>query len=174
MKFIRMIFFVLFFLFICYLVNKNYIVEQHKYVLSIKEFGMYNYKNIVVEEKLDEFNAIETFYGVMTGYDAFCDGCIGITASGYDVRNRVYYKDIEYGNIRVIAADKKYPFGTIFKISNVKGYNDFYAIVLDRGFSIGNNKSSQVDLLFENNDLAYSFGRVYNVKFDVLRLGFYK
>ena len=171
MKFIRMTFIILLLLFINYLVNISYIIEKHNYILSVEESGMYNYKNIVIEEEKEEY-IIETFYGVMTGYDAYCDGCIGITASGYDVRNTIYYDDNEYGNVKIIATDRMYPFGTIIRISNTPGYDSFNAIVLDRGSSIGNNKSSQVDLLFSNRDLAYRFGRVFDVKFEILRWGY--
>ena len=115
---------------------------------------------------------LDTFYGNVTAYTPYCEGCIGITASGYDVRNNIYYQDSEYGNIRVIAADPSIPFGTIIKLSSMNNYDDIITIVLDRGGAIGNNTNAQADLLFDNEYIALDFGRKYNVKFEILRFGY--
>lgn len=117
-------------------------------------------------------DVIETFYGTVTAYDPNCSGCIGITASGYDVRNTIYYDDNQYGAIRIIAASNTIPFGSIIKLSDVNGYDDIITIVLDRGSAIGFNTNAQADLLFYNENDAYDFGRKYDVKFEILRLGF--
>jgi 3D (Asp-Asp-Asp) domain-containing protein len=112
----------------------------------------------------------ETFDGVLTGYGPDCKGCSGKTASGYDVRNgNIYFDDVSYGNIRIIAADKKYPLGTIMRItvSNILD-EPITAIVLDRGGAIKNNK---VDLLYEAENSTQSIGRQKNVKFEILRYG---
>ena len=106
----------------------------------------------------------------MSLYVSYCEGCIGITASGYDVRNTIYYEDSEYGIVRIIAADPSLPFGTIIKISNIG--EEIIAIVLDRGGSIGFNNFSQADLLSLNEPVAYKFGKKNNAKFEVLRYGF--
>ena len=175
MKFIRMVFLVFCFSFITYLLNIEIMIKDHNYILSLDEVGMYNYKDIIIKEKKNDNNnylALESFYGTITGYGPDCDGCIGITASGYDVRDTIYYNDREFGLIRIIAADKGYPFGTIIKLSNIDGYNDMITIVLDRGSAIGNNKRSQADILFASEDLSYDFGRIYDVKFEVLRYGY--
>ena len=84
--------------------------------------------------------------------------------------NRSY--DKTYNNVRVLAADKSLPFGTIIKVSNLKDYNDFIGIVLDRGSAISFDGFSQIDLLFESEDYSYNFGRKENVIFEILRLGY--
>ena len=77
-----------------------------------------------------------------------------------------------YNNVRILAADKSLPFGTIIKVSNLKDYNDFIGIVLDRGSAISFDGFSQIDLLFESEDYSYNFGRKENVIFEILRLGY--
>lgn len=118
-----------------------------------------------------EYKALDVFYGQLTGYGPDCKGCIGITKSGYDVRNgNIYFNDKQYGKVRIIAADKKYKLGTIIKITAPKLYDySFIAIVLDRGGKItGNN----IDLLFEKEEGINRFvGRQKKVKFEVLRYG---
>jgi 3D (Asp-Asp-Asp) domain-containing protein len=121
--------------------------------------------NAVPHEKI-----LETFSGELTGYGPDCNGCSGKTASGYDVRGgNIYYYDALYGKVRIIAADKKYPLGTIIRISapNV-GIHSVSAIVLDRGGAIRNNK---IDLLFEHEGATNGLGRQKNVKFEILRYG---
>ena len=140
--------------------------ETFKYVLD-KEF--LNIFNVPVEEVKESSNVLETFNGISTGYGPDCDGCIGITASGYDVSNTIYYHDNTYNDVRVIAADNIYPFGTIIRITN--GNSNMLTIVLDRGSAIGNDKRSQADILFQSEDVASYYG-VQNVKFEVLRYGF--
>ncbi len=142
----------------------NYIyVLDTKYLTDIKVE--------IEEQKETKENVLETFYGTVTAYGPDCYGCIGITASGYNVKNEIYYNDNEYGNIRIIAADKKYPFGTIIKLNDLS-IGDEIVIVLDRGSAIGNNKGAQADLLFYNEDDCYDFGRQKNIKFEVLRHGY--
>ena len=131
---------------------------------------MYNIDNFNKIKK--ENKVIDKFTGTITGYGPDCDGCIGITSSGYDVRNTIYYNDKTYNNVRVLAADKSLPFGTIIKVSNLKDYNDFIGIVLDRGSAISFDGFSQIDLLFESEDYSYNFGRKENVIFEILRLGY--
>lgn len=113
--------------------------------------------------------SLESFKGIATGYGPDCLGCSGITASGFDVSDTCYYEDKEYGLVRIIAADKKYPFGTIIRISNKD--DSIISIVLDRGSAIGNNKRSQADILFQSERLSYDYG-VQDVFFEVLRYGF--
>lgn len=104
------------------------------------------------------------------GHD--CYGCTsGKTASGYYVGDgRIYYQDSEFGSVRVVAADNKYPLGTIIRL----GYNGkkVTAIVLDRGSSIGDNQEFQIDLLASSNSEALILGTVRNTSLEVLRLGY--
>ena len=104
------------------------------------------------------------------GHD--CYGCTsGYTASGYYVGDgRIYYQDSTFGSVRVVAADSKYPLGTILRL----GYHGSYitAIVLDRGGAIGDGKKFQIDLLTTSNSKAYELGIVQNTHLEVLRLGY--
>jgi len=145
--------------------NYNYVLDT-SYITKV---------DVVFEEELPEEiskedKVLDVFYGSITSYVSYCEGCIGITASGYDVRNTIYYEDNEYGIVRIIAADPSLPFGTIIKISNIG--KDITTIVLDRGGSIGFNNFSQADLLSENLSISYEFGKKNNAKFEILRYGF--
>lgn len=104
------------------------------------------------------------------GHD--CYGCTsGHTASGYYVGDgRIYYQDKTFGSVRVVAADKKYPLGTILRL----GYHGttITAIVLDRGGAIGDGNKFQIDLLTTSNSHAYQLGIVTNTSLEVLRYGY--
>lgn len=104
------------------------------------------------------------------GHD--CYGCTtGKTASGYYVGDgKIYYQDSVFGSVRIVAADNKYPLGTIIRL----GYNGkkITAIVLDRGGSIGDNNEFQIDLLAPSNSEALILGTVRNTSLEVLRLGY--
>ena len=145
--------------------------QENKYDYVIDEIKITNIEKLE-EPVINIPETINTFYGNITAYTPYCDGCIGITAYGYDVRNNIYYNDNQYGNIRISAADKAIPFGTIIKISNIDEYDDIISIVLDRGSAIGYDTNAQLDLLFDNENMAINFGRKYNVKFEILREGF--
>lgn len=113
---------------------------------------------------------IDTFVGRLTGYGPDCYGCSGITASGQNVQNgNIYYDDGTYGEIRIVAADKKYIFGTVVRITAPNVYNyPIVAIVLDRGGKIYGNK---FDLLFNSEKDTEFTGSQKNVKYEVLRYG---
>lgn len=128
--------------------------------------------------------AIETFTGSLTGYGPDCYGCGGKTSTGYDLRENIYYEDAEYGTIRIVAADKYFPFYSIIRISNVPGMEPFIAIVLDRGGDVGWYRNSETgEIMFNSQkgtlfDLAFTtekdpniLGKTNNVKFEVLRSG---
>lgn len=131
------------------------------------------YYNLVVDYEIKEMPVLYTFYGQLTAYGSDCKGCIGITASGYNIKNgNITYVDNEYGNIRIIAADKIYPFGTIIKITEEEYLKKpFIAIVLDRGYAIQGNT---IDLAFETNKdkMLKKLGRRQNVKYEILRYGY--
>ncbi len=118
---------------------------------------------------------LETLYGTMSGYGPDCYGCTSNrVASGYYVgEGNIYYNDSTYGKVRIVSGDKKYPFGTIVKISasNVSD-SDIIAIVLDRGGNIGIGKKFTFDLLFATEKDASKYSVSHNVKFEVLRLGY--
>lgn len=129
-------------------------------------------KEEIIEEELD---VIETIVGKMTGYGPDCYGCTSNrTASGYYVgEGNIYYNDDEYGKIRIVSADSKYPFGSIVRISNLTFQSEpIIAIVLDRGGAIGLDKNIQFDLLFVKENDALIVGIQRNVNFEILRLGY--
>ena len=83
----------------------------------------------------------------------------------------ITYNDPTYGNVRIVAGDPQYPYGTIIRISNTKA-GDFNAIVLDRGGDIGIGRRFLFDLLFPSESEAAAFGTSYDVTVDVLRFGY--
>lgn len=106
---------------------------------------------------------------VMTSYGPDCDGCSGITASGFDVRNTIYYNDKDYGYLSIVAADRSIPFGTVIEF--YQDSSSFKAIVLDRGGAIGFDSRSQFDLLRESEYISLDFG-VVSVSYKILRVGY--
>jgi len=122
------------------------------------------------EEKIER--VLKTYNGPITAYGPDCTGCSGITASGYNVKNNIYYNDKEYGKVRIVAADKSLPFGTIIRIKGLDIFeSDVIAIVLDRGSAIGFNRKVYFDLLYNNEKSTSSFGKRY-ATFEVLRRGY--
>ena len=121
----------------------------------------------------NEIEVIKSYRGPMTAYGPDCVGCSGITSSGYNVlKGNIYYHDKTYGNIRIVAADKSLPFGTIVRISDLDVFNDdILAIVLDRGSAIGFNKKTYFDLLYKSEKETEFFGRRF-ANFDILRMGY--
>lgn len=110
----------------------------------------------------------EILTGKMSGYGPDCIGCSGYLANGHYVGDgNIYYNDSEYGQVRIVAGDKKYKFGTIVRINDT-----MLAIVLDRGGSIGIGKKFMFDLLYASESEANSNGVSYNTKFEILRNGF--
>ena len=128
-------------------------------------------QQVVVSEKQTNSNILDSFDGTMTAYGSDCFGCSGITASGFDIRNNnIYYQDKTFGKIRIVAADRSIPFGTVVRINGLKIYDEpILAVVLDRGSVI---KGKLMDLAFgsENDELVRKVGRS-NVKYDILRYG---
>jgi len=123
------------------------------------------------EDEEDNYDVLETFQGVLTAYGYDCVGCSGITSSGYDIRKgNIYYQDPEYGQIRIIAADRKYPFGTIMRISEDE--KSLIAIVLDRGGAIYTG-NVDADLVVSSESVAVNeVGKWKNATFEVLRYGY--
>ena len=101
-----------------------------------------------------------------------CNGCgAGYVASGYFVGNgNIYYNDPTYGTVRIVAADYKYPLGTIVRLNH--NGNVIIAIVLDRGGGIGDGKRYQIDLLAESEAQSSALGVMWNASLEVLRLGY--
>lgn len=129
--------------------------------------------NSSVNEEVEHMtDVLETHVGSLSGYGPDCYGCSGILASGLDVRDgTIYYSDATYGNVRILAGDYTYPYGTIVRVKNSK-ISDFIGIVLDRGGAIGFGKSHLFDLLFPSSQDALAYEVSYNTTFEILRYGY--
>lgn len=155
-------------------VKKEEIVEEFKEETKIvveevqEEIKQEDTSNNYLEEE-PVYNVLRTYTGNLTGYGPDCYGCSGKTASGYDVRNTSTYTDEEFGEVRIVAADKSIPFYTIVRISNIPNTDPIIAIVLDTGGAVGFNKHTLFDLLFPSE--AVAMGKTSNVTFEILRDG---
>ena len=139
------------------------LTEKENEILNLKEkLNETENENRKLKEELEKYKNIRKLNIVATAYDAFCDtGCIGVTATGYDVSNTVY-KD----GYRVVAVDPNViPLGSLVYIESDK--MNFVGIADDTG---GDIKGNRIDILMENKDKAYDFGR-RNVKVTVLKEG---
>jgi len=106
--------------------------------------------------------SLDTFTASVTAYLPNCAGCSGITANGTDVRNNRTFYDSGFGVVRIVAADRRFPFGTIIYVSGVGN-----AIVLDRGSAVTGNI---LDLLMLEGQDPWQFGR-QSLQAQVLRHG---
>lgn len=130
-------------------------------------------ETIVIEEKNSSSDVLEVQTGKMSGYGPDCRGCSGYLSSGrYVGDGNVYYNDKTYGQVRILAGDTKYKFGTIVRIKNSRAGNNILGIVLDRGGSIGIGKKFVFDLLYPTEALALKDEVSYNVEFEILRYGY--
>lgn len=115
---------------------------------------------------------LETQVGNLSLYGPDCVGCSGHLGGGYDATGGNYmYHDEKYGDIRVVAGDKSYPYGTIVRLKS-DNFETFNAIILDRGGGIGFNKKYLFDLLCSSEAEAASIGSFKNVTFEILRYGY--
>ena len=117
-------------------------------------------------------DVLETQVGSLSGYGPDCVGCSGFLASGIDVRNgNIYYSDSTYGNVRILAGDRSYPYGTIVRVNGSR-LSEFIGIVLDRGGTVGFGKSHLFDLLYKSSAEALKNEVSYNTTFEILRYGY--
>jgi 3D (Asp-Asp-Asp) domain-containing protein len=121
-------------------------------------------ENEKLKKELEKYDSLRKLNMVATAYTSECDGCTGITATGYDVRNTVY-KD----GYRVVATDESIiPMDSLLYIESVNNsFEPFVAISSDVGGAI---KGNRIDVLVENESKAYDFG-VRDIKVTVLREG---
>lgn len=112
------------------------------------------------------------FYGKLTGYGPDCVGCGGGSACPprQNFKNgNIYFEDQTYGKVRVLAADRSIPCGSIIRVSNIRIYDaPILAIVMDRGGAI---KSNHLDLLFATEKNMEGFSTQNDIKFEILRYG---
>lgn len=142
-----------------HLVSKyNPDIVETIYASSLAEVLQYGETNPVI------------FNGTMTGYGPDCVGCTGKVSCPprTDVRNgNIYFDDNEYGAVRIVAADKGIPCGTIIKVNGNRLAGEMVVIVLDRGGAI---KGTLMDLLMSSENSSTPFGR-QNVVYEVVRWG---
>ena len=106
----------------------------------------------------------------MLAYGLDCKGCSVHVGARYDAAsNNVRYYDTNYGELIIVAGDKKYPYGTIVRIKSNK-VGTFNVIVLDRGGDIG--RCYMFDLLFCTESEASSFVLSHDTTFEILRYGY--
>ena len=116
-------------------------------------------------------DVLETTTGSMSAYEVNCSGCSGRLGAGVNPLNGYIYNDATYGNVRIVAGDSGYPYGSIVRIKQSK-LGEFYAIVLDRGGAIGKGRRFMFDLLFSSNAEALNYGTENNLTFEVVRYGY--
>lgn len=124
------------------------------------------------------------FNGKLTGYGPDCPGCSLVgnvscrTREGLNhslSTDGLYYTDITYGSLRILAADhSKFPCGTVVKVNNGV-LNEFYGIVLDTGYAMRNALTQGIiwmDLAFSSQAEALTGGATSsNTSFSVQRWG---
>ena len=143
------------------------------------------YNSIKEAEKMVETPFFESFYdaisvasstpvafnGKLTAYGPDCPGCSGNSACPprQNFKNgNIYFDDQIYGKVRVVAADRSIPCGSIVKISGINIYSEpILAIVMDRGGAVNGN---HMDLLFTSQTNLEGFV-TSNVKFELIRYG---
>lgn len=128
---------------------------------------------------------IASYTGRVTGYGPDCQGCKGTGNLACKTRentthslvsNGIYYNDVTFGNIRILAAkdSAKFPCGTVIKITKADGVS-YMAIVLDRMASSLSNGQELLDLAYSSQTDKSVFAvdglTGYNMKFEVKRLG---
>ena len=132
--------------------------------------------NIIAEHqetayKTSLYEPISSFVGELTGYAGDCPLCSGVVACKPRINvleEGIIFNDNEYGEIRMVASGKRYPCGTVLRFT-ASGVSEkpIVAVVMDRG--VGGN---DIDLLMANEEEARkNVGRVRNLEFEILRLG---
>ena len=109
------------------------------------------------------------FNGTMTGFGHDCQGCgNSVACPPYPiVTEKITFSDKEYGDVRILAADRTIPCGSMVIVRGSTEAKEFKGIVLDRGGAIN---GTVMDLLFKNEAATYSFGR-QNVEYEIIRWG---
>ena len=112
------------------------------------------------------------FMGTLTAYGPDCPGCTGNSACPprQNFKNgNIYFDDQVYGTVRVVAADRSIPCGSIVRISGINIYSEpILAVVMDRGGAVTGN---HMDLLFTSQTNLEGFATSHNIKFEIIRYG---
>ena len=126
---------------------------------------------VVVTTLSEDREVLQTVVGNLTGYGPDCVGCGGLTSTGHNLYDSIYYEDSEFGTVRILAADPSFPFYSIVRVSNVPSMEDFIGIVLDRGGNVGFGRGTLFDLAFESESSPNLIPLTHNVTFELLRSG---
>lgn len=105
-------------------------------------------QRVINEEVVQGTGSYGIYNGILTGYGPDCSTCDGngivfcktVDKNEYNLINDgIYYKDSEYGDVRVLAAALSFfPCGTIIEIKNTR-LGDFTGIVMDTGYDMKKN-----------------------------------
>lgn len=151
-------------------IESSRIITPNEEVIEEIETSEYIQVSNISEINANQGNRIE-FIGTITGYGPDCLGCSGIVACYPNqnvLNNNIYFNDLTYGQIRILAADPSIPCGSIIKVSNYDN-QEFIGIVLDRGRDI---RGLTMDLLFESEYSKSYLGRRYDINFKIERWGY--
>ncbi|MBE6138650.1 MAG: hypothetical protein E7173_02770 [Firmicutes bacterium] len=164
----------------------NVLVEGIDGISYVDSNGTEQQLRPVVNEVLEiGTGAGANYVGNTTGYGADCEGCSGTVAcrtregkNHHLVNDGVYYKDIQYGDVRILAASHKvFGCGTIIEVDNGRG-EPFLGIVLDTGIDMRKNWELygliHLDIAFETqkDPAVYSVTSTGSrAKFEVKRWG---
>lgn len=164
--------------------NKTNVLVEGKEGLSYLEDG----KEKIIRAAVDEVIEVGTgrngeYNGHTTGYGPDCIGCSGNVAcktregTTFNLNtNGIYYDDIQFGSVRVVAADHRiFPCGTVIEIDN-GNQEPFLAIVMDTGSGMLNNWNKyrlvHIDIAYETQqDESIYNATSKNAEFSVQRWG---
>lgn len=189
-KFLKYFMFIIIVFCFCFIVlsgnSKTVIMTSNiNSVKSLQAVHIVNKYNSIKEAKKKEVPFFDSFYdaisvansspvafnGKLTAYGPDCPGCSGNSACPprQNFKNgNIYFDDQIYGKVRVVAADRSIPCGSIVRISGIGIYNEpILAIVMDRGGAVN---GSHMDLLFTSQTNLEGF-TTSNVKFEIIRYG---
>ena len=145
----------------------NLVLESQKTVVPVM------YETLEEAIAVSQAGSEASFIGKITGYGPDCKGCGGNSACAprQNFKNgNIYFNDTTYGKVRIVAADRSLPCGSIVRIHNISIYNEpIIAIVMDRGSSVNGN---HLDLLFETEKNMQGMHTQSNIQYDILRIGF--
>lgn len=123
------------------------------------------------------------YSGIITGYGPDCDTCDGRgylacpTSDGQYkslINDGIYYNDIDFGDIRILAADQReFPCGTIIEVNNSDLDKPIIGVVMDTGYAMRrayDNNYIHIDLAFQT-EQGLDFKINKNTNFSVKRWG---
>lgn len=162
-----------------YNVNNLKSIQAMRLANTYNTVALHSYSSSVLYETFEEAvlkaqsGSSASFIGKLTGYGPDCKGCGGFSACEpkQNFKNgNIYYDDSTFGKVRIVAADRSLPCGSIIRLNNIDIYDSpIVAVVMDRGNSV---KGRQLDLLFETEKDMQGMHTQDGIQFDILRMGF--